>query len=162
MVKQVIVQLPRLQILTLVVPRPRSDERRGDDRLMIERIKSLTMLFDHCIGLEHTEIRKRRFYWDASKGRTLTWTDGQYWRSIPWSNVNQSYVHLTGFHNLCFWGPLQLHFLGLNPRPFFFTCAAEKCICTKPGQDWRFVPPRGPGVITVYDSVGLYETPAGN
>ena len=151
LVKQTIVQLPRLQILTLVVPRPRADERHGSDSRMKERIKWLTTSTDHLIGIEHSQSR-RKFTWDAGKRRTLTWTDKEYWRSIPWKSVGHSYTNLTLFHNLCFFAPLNLHFMGLNPRPCFFSCADEKCSCTRPGQDWRLIPPVG-GVGGWYESV---------
>lgn len=129
MVKQSIVQLPLLQILTLEMP------KRND-------VDNFNLSIDTATGITHHISFPQRtmnfaITWDAGNGRTLTWTDDTHWRSIPWDNANSLYVSITNFHRLCFWMPMRLQFLGLNPRPLVLSCADEKCDCSTPGQDWH-------------------------
>lgn len=95
------------------------------------------------------QIHRSNFTWDAGKGRILAWTDYQYWRSIPWKNVNDMYIMLTMFHRLYFWAPLNLHFLGLNPCPLHFGCAAAECGCKAPHKEWELKRPAAPGLLSL-------------
>ena len=132
MVKQSVLQLPRLQILTLEMPK-------------VADVDEFIFPMDNAMGITHHTIFPRRgmtqtnlsITWDAGKERALTWTDDTHWRSIPWNNVDFLYVGISKFHMLCFWMPMRLQFLGLNPRPLFLSCADEKCDCATPGQDWH-------------------------
>jgi hypothetical protein len=132
MVKDILLQLPGLQILTLEIPTLRAYTFH-------------TLYLDWFIGFYGkttaglTRPTENKCHtWDAGPGKILTWTGDNYWRSIRLTNLSLMYTVLTLYHSSTMWMPLRAHYLGLNPKSLVRRCADPECAigCT------RFIPER--------------------
>lgn len=106
----------------------------------------LTRFIDYALGVDHQWTRCNRDYdhnvtilWEASRNRTLRWTDRVYWLSISWNYIGILFTVLTFSFRIELWPATHLYFLGLNLR---VNAATLKIDCSHLSHDECSCPTR--------------------
>jgi hypothetical protein len=102
----------------------------------LKRIDAFTLIMpaieiNKFLGLQHRWTLHNShdaftLRWKADKGRVLTWTDWEYFRSVPRRIMP---LRIFTLHGLISWSDQQFHFLGLQPQKRLHTCPKRPCSC---------------------------------
>jgi len=143
LVQNCILDFPLLQ--TLIVATPPKAEMRIDisgnatdrpapeafphmisDRLMVEwEEEDLPVLSKHGVLTGINCV----YTWTVPNRQKLTWSDDNYFRSIPKKNLNFFYEFLSLYHQRGMRYRFRTDVLGFNPRTLIATCALKDCQC---------------------------------
>jgi hypothetical protein len=129
-----IVARPILRKLLFDVPSTMARQTKEGLRKFVTLVHPALQINRH-VGLQHewTLLRSKALItlkWEA-KGGTITWTNADYCRSVPWRAFILLGVHTRSvlFHGIIIISHRYLHTIGLNPRSAFYGCRVDPCFC---------------------------------
>ncbi|KUJ21196.1 uncharacterized protein LY89DRAFT_429508 [Mollisia scopiformis] len=123
LVRAVIVHLPALGVLTVEIPHKECSFETATCELVPLPLPYPTFAIDYAAGVIHKwDVRPAEreawaniaITWDAGPYQNLTWTDCDYWRSIPWKRICLLFTILTVSHKVDFWKTPRYHNIGLG------------------------------------------------